>query len=310
MDLISIIVPCYNEEESLPLFYREVSCVLESMPKTDYELLFINDGSSDNTLSIIKELSENNHKIKYASFSRNFGKEAAMYLGLQKSKGDYVVIMDADLQHPPALLIEMYHAIKTEGIDCACAKRTNRRGEGKIRAWLTKDFYKIINRISEIEMVDGVGDFRMMSRQMVDAVLLLKEYNRYSKGLFSFVGFETKWIPYENVTRVSGATKWSFLDLFKYAVDGIVSFSTVPLVITSIMGMVFCIVSVIVAVFTAFKTLIYGNPVDGWTTLVFLVLFLGGLQMMFLGIAGQYLSKAYLEVKHRPIYIIKETNIK
>jgi len=309
MDIISIIVPCYNEEESLPFFYKQIVDIAEGMKKVNYELLFINDGSKDNTLLILKKLSSANIKVKYISFTRNFGKEAAMLAGLQKASGDYIVIMDADLQHPVKLLPEMYYSLKNENIDCVCAKRIDREGEGKLRNSLTKYFYNIINKMSEIEMIDGAGDYRMMSRQMRDSVISFKEYNRYSKGLFSFVGFETKMIPYHNINRVVGNTKWSFFSLFKYAMNGVISFSTIPLLIASFCGLIFCFLAFVMAIYTAIKTTIYGNPTSGWTTLVCIILFIGGLQMFFMGIIGQYIAKIYMEVKHRPIYIIKETNL-
>lgn len=310
MDVISIIVPCYNEEGCLPFFYEEIYHIVEGINETDYELIFVNDGSKDNTLSILKRFSMVNKKVKYISFTRNFGKEAAMLAGLHEASGDYVVIMDADLQHPAQLLPEMYHALKYENYDCACARRLDRKGEGKLKSYLSKLFYNIVNKISEIEMIEGAGDYRMMSRQMVDSLISFKEYNRYSKGLFSFVGFETKMISYDNVKRVSGITKWSLSSLYKYAMDGVISFSTIPLVIASFCGILFCFLAFALTAFTAIKTIIYGNPTSGWTTLVCITLFIGGLQMFFLGIIGQYLSKIYMETKQRPVYIIKETNIR
>ena len=309
MDKISIIVPCYNEEESLPLFYDEIIGIAEGIKEVDYELLFVNDGSKDNTLTILKKISSINKNVKYISFTRNFGKEAAMLAGLQEASGDYIVIMDADLQHPVNLLPEMYNVLKNENIDCVCARRIDREGEGKLRNYLTKHFYSIINKISEIEMIDGAGDYRMMSRQMRDSIISFKEYNRYSKGLFSFVGFETKMIPYQNVKRAIGSTKWSLFSLFKYAMNGVISFSTIPLVIASICGLIFCFLAFVIAIYTAIKTTIYGNPTSGWTTLVCIILFIGGLQMFFMGIIGQYIAKIYMEVKHRPIYLIKESNL-
>lgn len=309
MNLISVVVPCYDEEESLPLFYNKVSQVLTDMEDVNYELLFINDGSKDHTLSLLKEFSESDEKVKYISFSRNFGKEAAMYAGLREAAGDYVVIIDADLQHPPGLLPQMYCALTEENFDCACAKRTDRDGDGKFRIIFTKRFYNIINKISEIKMIDGAGDYRMMSRQMKDSVLELSEYNRYSKGLFTFVGFETKMLPYHNVQRTAGKTKWSFFSLFKYAMDGIISFSAVPLEISSVCGVISCFIAFLMGIYVGVRTLIFGNEISGWTTLVCIILFIGGLQMLFLGIIGQYLSKTYMESKHRPVYIIRETNL-
>jgi glucosyltransferase len=309
MDKISIIVPCYNEEECLPVFYEEICGWAYEMKEVEYELIFVNDGSSDESLMILKRLADANPNVKYISFTRNFGKEAAMLAGLQKATGDFVVIMDADLQHPVRLLPEMYQTVKYEGFECACAKRMGREGDGKLRSYLTKRFYRIINRISEVEMEDGAGDYRMMTRKMVDSIVSFKEYNRYSKGLFSFVGFKTKMISYENVQRTIGATKWSLISLTKYAFDGVISFSTVPLVLSSFFGIVSCLIAFVLAATTAIRTLIYGNPTDGWTTLICVILFVGGLQMFFLGIIGEYLSKIYLETKQRPIYIVQETNI-
>ncbi len=309
MDKISIIVPCYNEEGNIPVFYKEMGKTITKMEEIDYELIFVNDGSSDNSLLAIKKIARENQKVKYISFTRNFGKEAAMLAGLQKAEGNFVVIMDADLQHPVELLPEMYDAVKYESFDCACAKRMGREGDGKLRRGLTKRFYKLINKMSEIEMVDGAGDYRMMSRKMVDSVLLFKEYNRYSKGLFSFVGFETKMIPYRNVERSIGATKWSIFSLTKYALDGIISFSTVPLVLSSVCGVISCCIALIMGAYIAVKTIIYGNPTDGWATLICIILLIGGLQMFFLGIIGEYLSKVYKETKQRPIFIVQETNI-
>lgn len=308
MELISIVVPCYNEEESLPLFYEKVIHVLEEIKNIDYELLFVDDGSKDCTLPILKKFSLQDKKVRFVSFSRNFGKEAAMYAGLREAKGDYVAILDADLQHPPELLQEMYRVLKNEDVDCACALRSDRDGEKKLRTFLTKQFYKIIDKLSETRMINGAGDYRMMSRKMVDSILLFKEYNRYSKGLFSFVGFETKWLPFHNIPRVAGTSKWSFQSLVKYAFDGVISFSTTPLKLASYVGIFFCVIAFVMAFYTAVKTIIFGNPTSGWTTLVCIILFTGGLQMLFLGIIGQYISKIYMEIKQRPIYIIKEAN--
>ena len=310
MDCISIIVPCFNEQEVLPIFYKEVCKILDSIENIKYELIFVNDGSKDNTLSIIKGFAQINEKAKFISFSRNFGKEAAMYAGLNESSGDYVAIMDADLQDPPELLLEMYSSLKSENIDCACARRSDREGEGKIRSFLSNSFYKIIDKLSDTEMVDGARDFRMMSRQMVDSILSMKEYNRYSKGLFSFVGYDTKWISYSNVERAAGETKWSLFALMKYAIEGLISFSSVPLVISSYCGVISCLIAFVLGLYTAIKTMIFGNPTDGWSSLVCIILFIGGLQMLFLGIIEQYLSKTYMETKNRPIYLIKESNIK
>ncbi len=310
MDLISIVIPYYNEEASLPLIYIEIVKVLDNIENINYELIFVDDGSYDNSLSIIKKYSISDTKLKYISFSRNFGKEAAMFAGLREATGDYVVIMDADLQHPPELLPEMYQAVKSDNVDCACAVRSDRSGESKLRNFLTKKFYSVINKTSKTKSNDGAGDYRMMSRKMVDSILSFKEYNRYSKGLFAFVGFETKWIPYHNAPRIAGKTKWSYDSLFRYAIDGILSFSSAPLELASYCGVIIFIIAIIMAIYTAVKTLIFGNPTSGWTTLVCIILFIGGLQMLFLGIIGQYLSKTYMEVKQRPIYIVKDTNIR
>lgn len=308
MDTISIVVPCFNEEEVLPAFYEAIQNIWKEMGDAQYELLFVNDGSSDNTLELLRMFAQRDPHCTYISFSRNFGKESAMYAGLRNASGDFTVIMDADLQHPPLLLPQMYHAVSKEGYDCAGGKRVDRNGEGKLRSALSRLFYKIIDSMSDVEMADGAGDFRMMSRQMVDSVLSMKEYNRYSKGLFSFVGFDTKWIPYHNVDRAAGTTKWSFKSLFQYAINGILSFSTIPLVFASFCGMMFCILAILLACYIGVKTLMFGNAVSGWTTIVCVMLLLGGIQLFFVGIVGQYLSKSYMEAKQRPLYIVKETN--
>ena len=309
MEKISVIVSCYNEEKALPLFYEE----MERVRKQDFEgianfeYIFVNDGSKDNTLKEIKELREKDNKIRFVSFSRNFGKEAAMYAGLEAAEGDYVTLMDADLQDPPALLKQMYDAIKNEGYDSVGTRRVTRKGEPPIRSFFARMFYKIINKMSNIEMVDGARDYRLMKRQVVDSIISLKEYNRYSKGLFSFVGFDTKWIEYENVERVAGETKWSFWKLFKYALEGITAFSTTPLIFSSIVGLIFCLVAFIAIIFIIVKTLVYGDPTAGWPSMACIIVFVSGIQLFTIGIIGQYLSKTYLEVKKRPIYIIKET---
>ena len=308
MEVISIIIPCYNEEDSIPLIYNELKKVSNNM-KYDFEFIFVNDGSIDNSLSVLKKLSAKDKQVKYIHFSRNFGKEAAMYAGLSKSKGDYVTIMYADLQDPPSLLPEMLRLIKEEGYDSVGTRRVSRKGEPKIRSFFARKFYKIINKLSKIEMVDGARDYRLMTRQMVNSILELKEYNRYSKGLFSFVGFNTYWLEYENVERVAGETKWSFWGLVKYAIEGIVAFSTLPLSIASLMGFIFCFVSFILIIIIIIKTLIFGDPTSGWPSLVCIIFFVSGIQLFCLGIIGKYLSKTYLETKNRPIYIIKESNI-
>ena len=308
MDKISVIVSCYNEEESLPLFYKEMERVRQKdFEGIDFEYIFVNDGSKDKTLEEIKKLREQDKKVRYISFSRNFGKEAAMLAGLDASTGDYVTLMDADLQDPPALLRKMYDIIKNDGYDCVGTRRVTRKGEPPIRNFFARIFYKLINKMSKVEMVDGARDYRLMTRQMVDSIISIREYNRYSKGLFSFVGFNTKWLEYENVERVAGETKWSFWKLFKYALEGITAFSTTPLVFSSVLGLIFCLVAFVMIIFIIIRTIAYGDPTSGWPSMVCIIFFVSGIQLFSLGIIGQYLSKAYLEVKHRPIYIIKET---
>lgn len=311
MKKISIIVPCYNEEQAIPFFYDEITKIVEEM-KNNFEFIFINDGSKDKTIEVIKEYSKKDKRVKYIHFSRNFGKEAAMLAGLKLSTGDYVAIMDADLQDPPSLLPKMLNILEdpNNDYDCVGTRRVTRKGEPPIRSLFARMFYKIINKMSKIEMVDGARDYRLMSRQMVDSILELGEYNRYSKGLFQFVGYNTKWLEYENVERVAGETKWSFWKLFLYAIEGIVAFSTAPLAISSIAGILFCIISFIMIIIIIAKTIIFGDPTAGWPSLVCIIFFVSGIQLFCLGIIGQYLSKTYLETKKRPIYIIKETNIK
>lgn len=309
MEKISIIVPSYNEEESIPYFYKEINKIIKEMPY-EFEIIFVNDGSKDKTLNIVKELSNKDKNIKYIDFSRNFGKESAMLAGLTLSTGDYVTIMDADLQDPPSLLPEMISLIKEEGYDCVGTRRVTRKGEPVIRSFFARMFYKIINKMSKVEMVDGARDFRLMTRQMVNSILELKEYNRYSKGLFSFVGYKTKYLEYENVNRVAGETKWSFWKLFIYAIEGIVSFTTTPLTISAFIGILFCLISFIMIIVIIVKTLVFTDPVSGWPSLACIIFFVSGIQLFCLGIMGEYLSKTYLETKKRPIYIIKETNIK
>lgn len=305
---ISIIVPSYNEEEAIPLFYKEIDKVSKDM-SIDFEFIFVNDGSKDKTLEIVKELSKKDKRVKYIHFSRNFGKEAAMMAGLEYSSGDYVAIMDADLQDPPALLPEMLRLINEEGYDCVGTRRVTRKGEPPIRSFFARMFYKIINKMSKTEMVDGARDYRLMTRQMVNSILELKEYNRYSKGLFSFVGYNTKWLEYENIERVAGETKWSFWKLFKYAIEGIVAFSTMPLTIAAFIGILFCLISFVMIIVIIAKTLIFGDSTSGWPSLVCIIFFVSGIQLFCLGIMGEYLSKTYLETKKRPIYIVKETNV-
>ena len=272
----------------------------------DFEFIFVNDGSKDKTLEVVKKFRKKDKRVRYVSFSRNFGKEAAMYAGLEYCHGDYITLMDADLQDPPALLEKMYQLIVEEGYDCVGTRRVTRKGEPPIRSFFARMFYKIINMLSKVEMVDGARDYRLMTRQMVDAIVSMKEYNRYSKGLFSFVGFKTKWLEYENINRVAGETKWSFWKLFIYAIDGICSFSTAPLVISAIVGFIFCFVSFLLILVIIFKTLIYGDPVSGWPSTVCIIFMVSGIQLFCMGIIGEYMAKTYLETKSRPIYIVKE----
>ena len=309
MSLISIVVPCFNEEEAIPIFYNEMLKITKKM-NVDFEIIFVNDGSNDTTLDVIKNLSINDNQIRYISFSRNFGKEAAIYAGLKNSSGDYIVVMDVDLQDPPKLLPEMYNYITQESCDCVATRRVTRKGEPPIRSFFARLFYKIINIISDTEIVDGARDYRFMTRQMVDAILDLPEYNRFSKGIFSWVGFRTKWLEYENIERSAGETYWSFWKLFKYSLEGIIAFSTAPLAISSIMGLVCCILAFIVIMFLIIRTLLFGDPVAGWPSLSCLILFVGGLQLFSIGIVGQYLAKTYMETKKRPLYISNEDNLK
>lgn len=311
MNKISIIVPCYNEEEALPYFFTEIRKAADSMSAArglDFEFVFVNDGSKDRTLELLREFAAEDDRTRYISFSRNFGKEAAMYAGFRHAIGDCVVLMDADLQHPPAMLEEMYLAITEEGYDIAAARRTSRKGEPPIRSFFARCFYRLINKISRAEFVNGASDFRMLSRRAVDALLEVKEYNRFSKGIFGWVGFQTKWIPYENVERVAGESNWSFWKLFLYSLDGIVAFSTAPLAIASVVGMLFCLAAFIWMIAIIVKTVIWGDPVAGFPTLACLLLLIGGSIQLSLGILGQYLAKTYLETKRRPVYIIAETD--
>lgn len=310
MKKISIVVPCYNEESALPLFYEELQKNIKTFPKDiSFEILFVNDGSKDHTLNVIKDLAKKDSTIKFISFSRNFGKESAIYAGLENSTGDYVTLMDADLQDPPSLLKEMYRLVSEDKYDAVGTRRVNRKGEPLIRSFFAKLFYKLINKMTPFEMVDGARDFVFMKRVVVEAILSLKEYNRYSKGLFSFVGFDVKWLEYKNIPRVAGSTKWSFWKLTKYALEGITAFSTTPLLISSAIGLFFCIMSFLLILVIIFKTLILGDPTSGWPSLVCIIFMVSGIQLFSLGIIGQYLSKTYLEIKQRPLYFIKDTNI-
>lgn len=308
MKKISIIVPCYNEEKAIPILYKEILKVVNKMKKVDFEFIFVDDGSIDNTLDECIKLAHKDKRVKYISFSRNFGKEAAIYAGLEASKGDYVTLMDADLQDPPSLLPKMYELIVESGYDSVGTRRVNRKGEPVIRSFFARCFYKLINKVSKADLVDGARDYRLMTRQMVDSILLFKEYNRFSKGLFSFVGYKTKWLEYENKERVAGETKWSFWKLLIYAFDGIIAFSTVPLLISVVIGILFCLISFIAILVIIIKTLCFGDPVGGWPSLVCIIFLVSGIQLFCIGIIGAYLSKTYLETKKRPIYIVKDSN--
>ena len=305
--LLSLIVPCYNEQEALPVFYRETAKVLASMD-CDCELLLINDGSRDNTLAVMKELAAADPRVLYFSFSRNFGKEAAMYAGFCNARGDYIAVMDADLQDPPSLLPEMLRILQSGQYDSVATRRADRAGEPPVRSWFARRFYSLINRISDADIVDGARDFRLMTREMKDAILSMSEYNRFSKGIFGWVGFRTYWMPFENVERVAGQTKWNFWGLMKYAIDGIISFSQAPLDIASWFGILMTGFSFLMLIFIVLRRLIFGDPVAGWASTICVIIFIGGLQLFCLGIIGQYLAKTYMEVKNRPHYIISETN--
>ena len=311
MKNISIIIPCDNEEAALPYFLQEIRKVADNMSTTfqlDFEILFINDGSRDKTLQILRQAAQEDKRIRYISFARNFGKEAAMYAGFQNCTGDYAAVMDADMQDPPSLLLEMYQALQSGEYDSVATRRVTRKGEPPIRSFFARCFYKLINRISDADIVDGARDFRLMTRQMVDAILSMTEYNRFSKGIFGWVGFRTKWLPYENVERVAGETKWSFWKLFLYSLEGITAFSTAPLAIASIVGILLCVVALLFVCVVLVKTLAFGDAVGGWPSMMCVILFLGGVQLFCMGILGQYLAKTYLETKKRPIYIVQETN--
>ena len=308
MKTVTLIVPCYNEEASLPIFYDAVCGVAQEIPQYALTMLFVNDGSKDRTLSILRELAGKDERVRYLSFSRNFGKEAAMYAGFCNAKGDYVCVMDADMQDPPALLPQMLAILETGEYDSVATRRVSRDGEPPIRSFFARMFYKLINRISDADIVDGARDFRLMKREMVDAIVSMCEYNRFSKGIFGWIGFRTKWLPYKNVERVAGETKWSFWKLFKYSIDGIVNFSQAPLSIASFSGMLFTLIAFFMVLFVIVRKLIFGDPVAGWASTVCIILFIGGIQLLCMGIIGQYLAKTYMEVKKRPHYIIAESS--
>lgn len=306
--LCSCIVPCFNEEEVIPLYYEEMQKVRKQEEgKIDFEIIFIDDGSKDKTLEVIKKLSEQDECIHYVSFSRNFGKEAAMYAGFEHANGEYVVTMDVDLQDPPHLIPEMIRCIEEEGYDSVATRRVTRKGEPPIRSFFARRFYGLINKISDADIVDGARDFRMMKRDMVNAILSMPEYNRFTKGIFGWVGFKTKWIEFENVERAAGETKWSFWKLFQYALEGIIAFSTVPLTIVSLIGVIVCIIAFLFLLFVVIRATIFGDPVAGWPSLICVISFLSGIQLLGIGVVGMYLSKTYLETKKRPIYIKKES---
>ena len=307
MELLSVIVPCYNEEENVKYFYEELMKNEDFFVKENLqlEIIYIDDGSKDKTVAEVKKLHEKDTRVHLVSFSRNFGKEAGIYAGLKTAKGDYVVMMDADLQDPPSLLPEMFAYIR-EGYDSVATRRVTRKGEPPIRSFFARMFYRIMNKISDTDIVDGARDYRLMTRRVVDSILSMGEYNRFSKGIFGWVGYETKWVEFENVERIHGETKWNFWKLFLYSIEGITAFSTAPLAISSFIGVLFCILAFIAIIFIIAKTLIFGDPVGGWPSLVCIIFLVSGVQLFCLGIVGQYLSKTYMEVKHRPIYLVKE----
>ncbi len=305
---ISLIIPCYNEEQTIRILYKSLVDVAQEMSIYEFQFLFVDDGSCDDTLNILEELSLNDNRVKYISFSRNFGKESAMYSGLCNVDGDYIAIMDADMQDPPSLLPQMMKYIE-EGYDSVATRRADRENEPIIRSFFAKMFYKIINKISDVDIVDGARDFRLMKRDMVNAIIAMDEYNRFSKGIFGWIGFKTYWLPYKNVERVGGETKWNFWKLFKYSLDGIINFSQVPLAVVSWSGMFITFISLTMIIFIIFRKLLFGDPVAGWASLVCVIIFIGGIQLFCLGIIGQYISKMYLEIKKRPHYIIRTTNL-
>lgn len=305
---VSVIVPCYNEQEALPIFYNETKSILDSM-SCDYDLIFVNDGSKDDTLGILRRFAKEDTHVSYISFSRNFGKEAAMYAGFCNAGGDYVAVMDADMQDPPTLLPKMVEILESGEYDSVATRRVTRKGEPVLRSWFAKLFYRIINKVSDSDIVDGARDFRLMRRSMVDSIVRMREYNRFSKGIFGWVGFRTFWLPYENVNRVAGETKWNFWKLFKYAVDGVINFSQAPLSLASWFGILMTFIAFISVIFIIVRKLVFGDPVDGWASIVCIVTLIGGIQLFCMGIMGQYIAKTYLEVKRRPHYIVSESNI-
>lgn len=305
---ISIVVPCFNEEEAIPIFYEETLKVLKTMSLLSYEFVFVDDGSSDRTLAVLKEISSKDNTVHFVSFSRNFGKEAALYAGLSKASGAFISVMDVDLQDPPSLLPQMMDAVRNEDYDCAATRRITRKNEPPVRSFFARRFYKIMGKLSDVSVVDGARDFRLMTRKYKDAVLSLTERNRFTKGIFPWVGFNTKWFAYENVERVVGRTKWSFWKLFLYSIDGIIGFSTKPLAFSALAGVLSLAIAFVFIVFIAVRRLVFGDPVQGWASLVCFITFFSGMQLFCTGISGLYISKIYTEVKQRPIYIIKEEN--
>ena len=309
MDKISIIIPCYNEQEAIPIFYDAITKTAEEIPQVKMEFLFVNDGSKDRSLAEMKRLAELDERVKYVNFSRNFGKEAAMYAGLTYADGDYVAIMDVDLQDPPELLPQMYQILTTEDYDCVATRRVTRKGEPPIRSFFARCFYRLMHKLSRTDIVDGARDYRLMTRQFVQELLRLGEYNRFSKGLFGWIGFNTKWLEYENVERSAGETKWSFWKLLIYSIEGIVGFTTVPLALSAFLGIFFCLVAFVFICFIIVRTVLFGDPVAGWPSQICIIVFIGGVQLFCMGILGEYLAKTYMETKHRPIFICKETNV-
>lgn len=307
MKLLSVIVPCYNEEENVPYFYEELMKQEAFFREkgVELEIIYVDDGSKDRTVQEVRRLHDKDERVHLVSFSRNFGKEAGIYAGLSKAKGDFAVLMDADLQDPPSLLPEMYSYIE-QGYDSVATRRVSRKGEPPIRSFFAKRFYRLMRRISKTEIVDGARDYRLMTRQVVDAILSMQEYNRFTKGIFGWVGFQTKWLEYENIERAKGETKWSFWKLFAYSLEGIMAFSTAPLAIASVLGVLFCFLAVILIIVIVVRTLIFGDPTSGWPSMVCIMSMLGGVQLLCIGIVGQYLSKTYMEVKRRPLYLVKE----
>jgi glucosyltransferase len=308
MEKISVIVPCYNEEEAIPVYYKEMKKIMREMEFVEFELIFVDDGSSDQTLNILRKLAGEDERCQYFSFSRNFGKEAALYAGLSKTTGDYAVVMDVDLQDPPSLLPQMYRLLQQKDCDCAATRRADREGEPKLRSFLSDSFYKVLNKLSRTGVVNGARDYRMMKRKMVDAVLAMSEYNRFSKGIFQWVGFRTQWLEYENKERCAGETKWSLRKLFTYSLEGITGFSVAPLSLASVVGIIFCLISFLMIIVIVIRTLIFGDPVAGWPSLACIIFMVSGIQLFCTGIVGEYLSKTYLETKRRPIYILKESS--